>query len=66
MPYNHYEILWNGIHFWVEAENYPDAAERVQKQLAADGIVIHAWQLRNASGQGDEATGESCCDRPTT
>jgi hypothetical protein len=46
MDRHRFDILWHGLHFQVAADSRDEAAERVRDQLAADGIVAHAWQMR--------------------
>lgn len=49
MPPSHYEIIWHGIHFWVGADSPHDAQERIKAELAAEGVVAHAWQMSQVS-----------------
>ncbi len=48
MPMYPYEILWQGVRFRVGATSPHDAQARVMAQLAAEGIVANAWQMREA------------------
>jgi hypothetical protein len=56
MENRRFDILWQGVRFWVEAGSPDHAQDRVMAQLAADGIVAHAWQIRVDHESGLEAT----------